>query len=323
MSTPQNTPPPGSTGGTAIRIPPAGSSSPTPDPDQNQGRHPQKVSFVSKAIGFILKHKLLIVSVIIAIFVGIPIYTYFSSHRTMKPSDIDAAIMSDREELKRKNAELERKVKLAQIETLSVSNALVSLLADADQLTIIARSNEMRAISRAAQAPAPTVATTATTNIVGLNDKNSAVPSIKSIDTGTQSQAQVSTGLVIVKDNHGDIKITIENGDGEKSVRDLKGPDKGEDLTFGIAKPLWTEPIKKIIPPKGNGVRYYIPKGWSVSYKYYCAEKDFKSFINRGSQEVPKWVAIDVYDDGISESIWIKNVSSRYIELIFTLTPAE
>ncbi len=207
--------------------------------------------------------------------------------------------------IRKERDELIKQVRLQEIERIRLTNEIELLQKGFDQMTDVIMSNRLASV----QSPK--------TNTPWVSK-----PTNHPV-TQAEPPKNVGSGLVTVNENHGDIKIIIKNDDGERNSRTLKGPDNGQDITGGITKPLWTEPIKKTIPPKGNGVRYYIPKGWSVNYSYNCSERDFRAYINVGSREVPRWVAIDVSDDGISESIWIKNVSRRNIELTFVLTPAE
>lgn len=323
MSDPTNTPVSGSPGEPGIRIPPAGAqqtipqppqtarisrppTTPATDPGNNEPSRLEKIRLV------LTNHKLFftiffcVVAAIIAIWSFLP-----NSEKGLTAADIDKDIRKERDLLKKERSELQKKLNMSYRELNIVSNALIKELDSNTALITEMRSNSMVAKTfSSTNSPTQPISPSQSTN---------------QLISKAESSNKIGSGLVTVNENHGDIKIIIKNDDGERSVRTSNGPDKAEDIVPGLAKATGTEsPVTtdKSVPSGGNGIRYYLPKGWSLNYKYYCSQDDFETFVNKGTREVPKWEAIDVSSDGKSESIWIRNLSRRNIKFTFTLTPA-
>jgi hypothetical protein len=253
---------------------------------------------------FLKAHKFKILAVLLFV-IGLGIWFCLPSSKSIISKEIDRELEIDR--LKKERDQLKIKMQLNAIESLSLSNNISELLGGNEKLINIIVSN--KAFSSSTSLPTSSAASVATV--------------VQSAPTPitVENPNKFDVGLVTVNGN-GDVTVNIDRNGSQESERVLQSPDKAEDIISGT-KPIGAEPIKKVIPPKGNGIRYYIPSGWSVDYVYYCSEKDFKVYLNRGTRRIPIWKPVSVSDDGISESIWIKNTSSRSIELIFTLTPAK
>jgi hypothetical protein len=320
MSDPTNTPVSGSPGEPGIRIPPAGAqqtipqppqtarisrppTTPATDPRNNEPSRLEKIRLVLTNHKIFLTIFFCVVAALIAAWSFLP-----NSEKGLTAADIDKDIRKERDLLKKERSELEKKLAKSYNELTTISNALIKEMdSNTDLLTAIRSNSMVRAVSPTNSKPAL-----------------SSQPTNQSV-VQTEPTKNVGSGLVTVNENHGDIKIIIKNDDGERSVRTSNGPDKAEDIVPGLAKATGTEsPVTtdKSVPSGGNGIRYYLPKGWSLNYKYYCSQDDFETFVNKGTREVPKWEAIDVSSDGKSESIWIRNLSRRNIKFTFTLTPA-
>lgn len=101
------------------------------------------------------------------------------------------------------------------------------------------------------------------------------------------------------------------------------GPDKAEDIFPGLKDQIPVSGMEDIEIEKGvvpgNGTRFYIPKGWSIRYKYYCKTEDFDVFVNKGTMEIPIWIPIGVQDNRVSESLWIKNKTEKGLIFRFIL----
>jgi len=105
------------------------------------------------------------------------------------------------------------------------------------------------------------------------------------------------------------------------------GPEKGEYIFPGLKGQIPVPgmdsiEIEKGVTP-GNGTRFYIPKGWKIRYKYYCSTEDFEVFVNKGTREIPTWIPISVQDSRISESLWIRNKTSKGLIFTFILNTLE
>lgn len=280
---------------------PGATASLTPPTRPQTRQHHLTPSRMERILSFLMSHKWAI-TIILCIFAGcLAFWSYIPKEKSTSAAIIDAQIRKERDELKRQLA-------LQEIEKARLTNEVVMLQKGLDQLADNIASNRAMAVMQQPRSNTPPSQPT-----------NQAV-------IQTESPKNVGSGLVTVNENHGDIKIIIKNDDGEKSVRTAHGPDRAEDIVPGLAEATGTEsPINtdKSVPSGGNGIRYYLPKGWSLNYKYYCSQEDFEVFVNKGTREVPKWEAIDVSIDGRSESLWIRNLSRRNVKLTFTLTPAK
>lgn len=339
MSDPTSTPASGSPGGPGIKIPPAGgpptnpkkqtvrisvppkrSAPPTPpvaDPEKDDSRddgdtenEPSRL----ERVGLILtEYKTFFTICFCLIAVVLAVWFCLPKDYTLTSAKVDANIKNERDLLRKEKRELKEKLAAMEKEVIGVSNIYFSLQKENMDLLEAMQSNNVQR----AKATLPS-----NSNPVKVTQTSPPAQPTNQTVAQTEPPKNVGSGLVTVNENHGDIKIIIKSSDGERSVRTSSGP--AEDIIPGLAEATGTEsPIitDKMISSQGNGIRYYLPKGWSMSFTYFGSENDFELFINKGTRQVTKWEAIDVSSDGISESIWIK--SRRNIRFRFTLTPAK
>lgn len=281
---------------------------PTATDDEERESNPIK----QEKIRLFLKTHVLKILVLLLVITGLVIWFCMPKSSSITKEVVDHELQID--ELKRERDRLKVKLKLSEIQAQSLSNNISELEAGSDKLIGIIVSNRM---SSSTSSPTSSIANT---NVVTTTQTPSPIT--------VENPNKIGVGLVTVNDNHGDIKITIKNGDGGGGLgsRRSNGPDTAEDFVRGLLKAEGNElPIQseKIIPAKGNGVRYYIPEGWTVNYKYYCSEDDLEVFLNAtGTREAPVWTRIEetAIRDKI-ESIWIRNLSKRNIRISFNIFP--
>ncbi|NDB63748.1 MAG: hypothetical protein EB170_07780 [Nitrosopumilaceae archaeon] len=300
---------PGGTGSTPptptqTSIPPANPSTTgsTPPNQPPQQQTPTRWERTKSFVGRHLNKFLITLSVILLIGVLAILGKKFWNHYHQEDESTTAALVD--KQIKKERDELRKQVLLQSIEQSRLTNEIAEIQKAMDGLADRFASYKKNVESQ--------------TNTSPSQSTNQAIQA--------ESQKKVGSGIVTVNENHGDIKIIIKNGNGERSVITSRGPDKAEDMIPNLAESTGTEsPITtdKSVPPGGNGIRYYLPKGWSLNYKYFCSQEDFEVFVNKGTREVPKWEAIDVSSDGKSESLWIRNISRRNVKFTFTLKPAE
>ena len=331
MTPPNNPPsggsPGGSPGGPGIKIPAAGAppnpkkqtvrisvppkqpASPTPpiidleeDDSQGDSDTENEPSRLERIRLILTEYKTFFTICFCLIAVVLAVWFCLPKDYTFTSTKVDMNIRQERDELI-------KQIRLQEIERIRLTNEIESLQKGLDQLVDTLASNRVVAANQQSRSNTP----------------SSSQPT-NQVVTQTEPPQRFGSGLVTVNGNNGNIEIIIKNDDGERSVRTTHGPDKAEDIVPGLAEATGTEsPINtdKSVPSGGNGIRYYLPKGWSLNYKYYCSQEDFEVFVNKGTREVPKWEAIDVSSDGRSESLWIRNLSRRNVKLTFTLAPAK
>ncbi len=305
--------PPANSGGTGSTPPtPTQTSNPptnpgttglTPPNQPTQQQTPTRWERTKSFVGRHLNKFLITLSVILLIGVLVVLGKKLWNHYHQE-DESTTATMVDRQ-IKEERDELRRQVRLQIIEQSRLTNEVAEIQKAMDSLVDRFASYKK--------------------NVESQTNTSPTQPTNQSV-IQKELPKNVGSGLVTVNDNHGIIEITVKNGNGERSVITSQGPDKAEDMIPNLAESTGTEsPITtdKSVPPGGNGIRYYLPKGWSMNYRYFCSQEDFETFVNKGTREVPKWEATDVSSDGKSESLWIRNLSRGSVKFTFTLKPAE
>lgn len=320
MSDPAGAPPNPKKQTVRISVPPKQKPAPSvtdPEEDDSQdvGDTEKEPSRLEKIRLVLTNHKLFFTIFFCVVAVILTVWYCLPKDYTLTSAKVDANIKQERDLLRKEGRELREKLAAMEKEVIGVSNIYFALQKEnLDLLEAIQSNNVQRA-----KATLPS-----NSNPVKVTRASPPTQPTNQAAVQTEPPKNVGSGLVTVNENHGDIKIIIKSGDNEKSARTLKGPDDAEDLIPNLAEATGNErdiQTDIFLPPGGNGIRYYYPKGWSAKYRWFnCSKKDFKVYRNRGSREVPDWHEVDASSSGPTESLWLQNLSDESIRFAFTLT---